>query len=538
VVSVSGYRFLKMIGQSLGEDVWLVRDEEGHEYRALCLAPDVGGDDALPGRLQALNHPLLPPTRVFRGPSDRVCLLIDRPDRTLAERFEECRVARQAGVPRTEMLAYLRVAAKALDAVLRDRGVPHLGLQPRNLLLHHGKLLIADHGVAALALLPAGYSPGQVNPRYSAPELFDHRPATTSDVYALAMIYAELVSGVHPRGRGPVTTQARRQAEPVRTSPRPPTRLDLDLLIASDRDVIARALSPEPDKRYETCTDLVNALERAGSSGAASRAGLLRGLPPILPFQASKQTESGSRPMPPRIDQIVAELADDHDPSTEPVSLDRARIRRKGWTFKFPVRLIPGAMALKMRGFASNWGGRLLQADDNNFVLLLNVTQPATTPRPKIGCDLEVRLSCRPPRSKSGLSEARLSMRVVPEMGRQSALVIEEMGPKLLESLRYFLQPCPERRSGERWPCPHPLHVYPVLPGIKLGKPLSGVSKNISLTGVNFLVPEGLTAPQVYLHWYRAEKLTPFVILAEVMRVQQIGDSGFEIGAALAVAGQ
>src|SRR5262249_9531031 len=160
--------------------------------------------------------------------------------------------------------------------------------------------------------------------------------------------------------------------------------------------------------------------------------------------------------------------------------------RRKGWTVKFPVRLIPGAMRLKMRGFMANWGGRLVQDDDTSFVLLLDVPPRPGSPRTEPLCNLELRLSCRTPRSRSGRSEARLSLRVLSEASREATQVVEEMGPKLLESLRYYLQPVQERRSGERWPCPYPLHVYPVLPGIKLGKPLSGVSKNISRTGVNF----------------------------------------------------
>src|SRR5262249_33732766 len=153
VMAVAGYRFLKLIGQSLGEDVWLVRDDaHGREDRAPCLAPDVGGGDELPPPPHAPPHPLLPPAPVFPRPPGRVCLLIERPERTLADRFEECRAGSQAGIPRTEMLAYLRLAATAVDAATRERGVPHLGLHPRNLLLHQGKLLVAEHGVAFLAL--------------------------------------------------------------------------------------------------------------------------------------------------------------------------------------------------------------------------------------------------------------------------------------------------------------------------------------------------------------------------------------------------
>ena len=80
-------------------------------------------DDELPAKLQALVHPLLPPRHVFRGPSDRVCLLNDRPERTLADRYEECRAERQSGIPRTEMLAYLfPTRADFIRAVGKEAG--------------------------------------------------------------------------------------------------------------------------------------------------------------------------------------------------------------------------------------------------------------------------------------------------------------------------------------------------------------------------------------------------------------------------------
>src|SRR5439155_9310867 len=95
----------------------------------------------------------------------------------------------------------------------------------------------------------------------------------------------------------------------------------------------------------------------------------------------------------PRIEQIVAELADDADTVVEPVSLDRARARRRSWTAKFPVRLIPGAMPLKVKGFASHWGAELAQSDENNFVIRLDARKSAAAVRrASAPCGVEPRL--------------------------------------------------------------------------------------------------------------------------------------------------
>jgi hypothetical protein len=107
-----------------------------------------------------------------------------------------------------------------------------------------------------------------------------------------------------------------------------------------------------------------------------------------------------------------------------------------------------------------------------------------------------------------------------------------------MESLRTFLYATHERRQQERWACPQPVRVYPVRLDRSLGPPIPGVCRNISLSGVQFLVGQPLEASQVYLHWHRSPCATPYALLAEVMRVRQIGGAdGLEIGAAFVGAG-
>jgi len=64
-----------------------------------------------------------------------------------------------AGIPRAELIDYVRGAAEALDALSREYSVQHLALNPRTLLLDNDCLRLADFGLAQLVWLPAGNHP-------------------------------------------------------------------------------------------------------------------------------------------------------------------------------------------------------------------------------------------------------------------------------------------------------------------------------------------------------------------------------------------
>ncbi len=540
-LSTSGFRFIDQIGISLQEEVWRVQ-EEGVDHRALWLGTDYGSDDALLTRLAAVVHPALPPTRVLRGPSDRILVITRCYERTLAERFEACRAAGQHGIPRPELLGYLRSVAATLDAAAQELHLPHLGLHPRNLLLDRGCVQVADFGVVPLVMLPAGRTAARFNPRYAAPEGLEGKFGVHSDQYSLALLYAELLTGVYPRSRTSNSGMHRRlssTATPTLAN-RAAFKVDLDLIVASDREVLARALDLDPARRFESCSALVQALE--GASNRVAREAM-RGLPAVLQFSRPQDaTPSPSPPpTPPRIEQLVAEVALDADfPGAAAVAVpERIQTGKRSWTLRFPLRLIPGATLLKIKGFCEEWAGRLVRQDPDDYLIQIELgpNSPGAESSPGQRRQLEVHLKVIAfSGAVGGLAEARVTFRMVPDLGRETIEVLDHLGPRLMDSLRSYLHACAERRSDERWHCPQPLHVYPIV-GTKLGKALSAVSKNISRSGVSFLVRESLTAAQVYLHWYRSPRLAPFAILAQVARVQQIGgDDGFEVGATLALA--
>jgi serine/threonine protein kinase len=89
-------------------------------------------------------------------------------------------------------------AAEALDYLYQQHSVQHLGLNPRNLLLERGRLVIEEFGLAQLVRLPAGQPVARRNVRYAPPELFAGTAARNGDQFSLAAIYCELLTGCHP----------------------------------------------------------------------------------------------------------------------------------------------------------------------------------------------------------------------------------------------------------------------------------------------------------------------------------------------------
>ena len=168
-----------------------------------------------------------------------------------------------AGRPhREEILRWLGEAASALDFA-HEKGVVHRDVKPRNLLFDdHGRLVVADFGIARAAFEDSLTASGELlgTAAYIAPEQVSGGAATpASDRYALAVVAYEALTGGLPFGGGTLIEIAtkRSQMDPPRPSERSP-----ELPPAVD-DVMLRALHADPAQRWPSATEFVDALERA-----------------------------------------------------------------------------------------------------------------------------------------------------------------------------------------------------------------------------------------------------------------------------------
>jgi hypothetical protein len=102
-------------------------------------------------------------------------------------------------------------------------------------------------------------------PAYMAPEQFEGRPVSpATDIYALGIILYELITGIHPYSAGTPIAAAIRRAK----HPKPASSVQRAIPRHWDR-IIARCLEFEPDKRFQSATEVAKAL-RTGPANLAN----------------------------------------------------------------------------------------------------------------------------------------------------------------------------------------------------------------------------------------------------------------------------
>src|SRR5205823_1986685 len=163
---------------------------------------------------------------------------------------------------------------------------------PRNLVIHECRPRIADFGIAQAFAVTRGHHAEEYNAGYSAPELFLGSPTLSSDQYSLALIYVELVSGIHP-----LRVQVRNRAAVARGQYQP----DLSLVSALERPALSRALSPDPRRRFGSSTEFIEQL--------------------VLVQKEAAQTKTGSLPKVIKVSESTAELPDLNSEVPEPGQL-------------------------------------------------------------------------------------------------------------------------------------------------------------------------------------------------------------------------
>jgi serine/threonine-protein kinase len=152
--------------------------------------------------------------------------------------------------------------AAALDYA-HQNNIIHRDVKPSNILLDGKWALLSDFGLAKIIgvesrLTDSGFSIG--TPAYTSPEQargedVDHR----TDIYALGVILYEILTGDIPHNaETPLTLLLKRATQP----PLPPRSLNPNISISIEQ-VILRALDPDPENRYYSAGDFVEALKQA-----------------------------------------------------------------------------------------------------------------------------------------------------------------------------------------------------------------------------------------------------------------------------------
>jgi len=263
---IPGYQLLERLGQGGFGEVWKCRAPggilkaikivhgclHGSEDDELCVRQELKALE----RVKSVRHPYILSLERYDIIEGQLFIVMELADRSLWERYQECRRQGLPGIPREEILRYMDETSEALDLMNREYQLQHLDIKPQNLFLIYNHVKVGDFGlVKGLEGMQARVTSG-VTPVYAAPETFEGLVSRFCDQYNLAIVYQELLTG-----RLPFNGKSAQQLMMQHLTGAP----NLEALPPADRPAIARALSKKPEERFPSCMDLVRAL-RQGST--------------------------------------------------------------------------------------------------------------------------------------------------------------------------------------------------------------------------------------------------------------------------------
>ncbi|HEX6490887.1 MAG TPA: serine/threonine-protein kinase, partial [Gaiellaceae bacterium] len=181
----------------------------------------------------------------------------------------EQRLRRHGAQEPGQALEWLEQAAEALDAAHRN-GVVHRDVKPANLLLDRSaNVHVADFGIASAAGMDSLTMTGTVlgTAGYLSPEqALGERATPASDLYALAVVAFELLSGRRPFENESLTAEAAAHVHaPV------PSLAEVGAQLPAELDpVFQRALAKDPRHRYPTGAEFVASIRAALAEAAGT----------------------------------------------------------------------------------------------------------------------------------------------------------------------------------------------------------------------------------------------------------------------------
>jgi serine/threonine protein kinase len=559
-IALPGYRFLTCVGRTPLGCLWTVEDPDGQERLAHCFLNVSGFTTETLTRLQTMRHPALPAREVYWMPPGSVVIVSDPNRQTLRDRFDQCRAAGLPGVPRETLVNCLATAAEALDELVKQENLPHLGLTPAQLLLEGDQVLLEDFGLAPLLWLARGKAVAQMNTRYAAPELAEPISSPTADQYSLALIYTEMFTGISPRTKakaGKSGMHRRPQAgeggsgqyrRPALSSYRPTSgagagKVDLDFLPPDDRPIVARALDDDPAQRFPTCAAFVEALRDATPSPVVTEE-MVASLPLVAPFACLMGKAPPRDTVVPATNQVAAELIAMVVGSVDVCEAGEVRyvVHPDGaWEYRFPIRMFASLMRLKLEGFRQQWNAEPGPRAAGLFAFKIRTTNAKSGfwSRPKAepaGVEIQVRLQ-PDDAPDANQREAVVRVSLFGDHGAIKETVLSATAPQLFQSLRAYLQGGADQRVCERWPFVQRVGVYPILAHLEIGRALEGHGHDVSLRGMRLQVPQEPPSEYAYLHFHETPSAAAFAVLSRIVRVQPLEDGAYELGLMFAVEG-
>lgn len=288
--SFGHYRILDLLGRGGMGRVYRAYDTTTDRVVALkVLPPHLAEDQDFQQRFRreariaaALNDPHVVPIHGFGELDGRLYV-----DMRLIEGRHLSQYINENGdrLSPEQTVAVIEQVAAALDSA-RQAGLIHRDIKPMNILVTtaHNFVYLIDFGLARTEtdtqLTQTGATMGTV--AYMAPERFKGKTDHRADVYSLACVLHECLTGKRPYAGESLEEQlnAHLNAPPPRpsaTAPGVPPGFDA---------VVARGMAKDPEQRYQTAIELAEAARAVLVGGGAAAASGPPGAAPPGPAAA------------------------------------------------------------------------------------------------------------------------------------------------------------------------------------------------------------------------------------------------------------
>jgi serine/threonine-protein kinase len=265
------YKYIEKIGKGAFGTVLLMQDEVVDERLILkFLNPNVSSDEEMMKRFvhelrysRKITHRNVIRIYDFLNLEGSYAISMEYfPSHTLSGEIPD-----NKPMDVSKALGFSRDIATGM-AVAHQAGVIHRDLKPANLLVNdEGLLKIVDFGVAAAAssgdtqLTKTGYVIG--SPKYMAPEqILGKKVDETADIYSIGVIMYEMVTGIPPYSRGDHMSV---MYQHVQGKAKPCQEINPSIP-DSFAAVINKAMSVDKSKRYQSMSELTEALDTLGAA--------------------------------------------------------------------------------------------------------------------------------------------------------------------------------------------------------------------------------------------------------------------------------
>jgi serine/threonine protein kinase/ligand-binding sensor domain-containing protein len=260
------YRILEQIGRGGMATVYKAfQPSMNRDVAVKVLPPHFMQDPSFAERFEReahtvarLEHPHILPVHDYGKAEDGTTYIVMRYVKagTLADLLKKNPISLPEAVRLFEQIA------DAL-AYAHEQGIVHRDMKPSNILVDpRGQTFLTDFGLARMVEGSSELTGSMIvgTPTYMAPELGEGKPADErSDIYALGIILYEMATGRPPfEAETPMAVIIKHITEPLPL----PRQLNPNIPESIER-VILKALAKDPNARYQSVTDMLQALQQA-----------------------------------------------------------------------------------------------------------------------------------------------------------------------------------------------------------------------------------------------------------------------------------